>query len=84
MLAPFGRFVEIGKRDVYEDAQIGLLAFRNNLSYFVLELDRLVAERPQLVGEIFDAVVRGFARRELHGPAARGLRARRAWRRRCA
>jgi 1-acyl-sn-glycerol-3-phosphate acyltransferase len=61
VLAPFGRFVEIGKRDVYEDAQIGLLAFRNNLSYFVLELDRLELERPELAGRLFREVMRGFA-----------------------
>ena len=52
-----GRFVEIGKRDIYEDRQLGLLDFRKNLSYFALDVDRLVAEQPELVGEIFRAVV---------------------------
>ena len=32
VLKPFGRFLELGKRDFYEDAKVGLRPFRNNIS----------------------------------------------------
>ncbi len=33
-----GRFLEIGKRDIYSDASLGLYAFRNNLAFFAIDL----------------------------------------------
>jgi 1-acyl-sn-glycerol-3-phosphate acyltransferase len=60
-LAPFGRFVEIGKRDIYQDSRIGLLPFRANLSFFAVDLDRLCSERPALAGELLRTVVGKFA-----------------------
>jgi 1-acyl-sn-glycerol-3-phosphate acyltransferase len=60
-LAPYGRFLEIGKRDIYADRPIFLSPFRRNLSYFAIDLDRLSAERPALVGECLRAVAAEFA-----------------------
>lgn len=37
-LAPFGRFLEIGKRDIYANTPIGLRPFRNNISMHVIDL----------------------------------------------
>jgi thioester reductase-like protein len=39
-LAPGGRFLEIGKKDIYMNTPIGLRPFRNNLSYFAIDLGR--------------------------------------------
>ena len=41
-LRPFGRFLELGKRDFYENTHIGLRPFRNNLSYFGIDSDQLM------------------------------------------
>ncbi len=49
-LAPYGRFVEIGKRDIYQNAPLGLAPFRSNLSYAALDLERMCRERPAVVG----------------------------------
>ncbi|GAB2747507.1 type I polyketide synthase [Amycolatopsis magusensis] len=38
LLAPTGRFVEIGKRDLYDGARIGLDAFRHGITYAALDL----------------------------------------------
>jgi 1-acyl-sn-glycerol-3-phosphate acyltransferase len=62
ILAPYGRFVEIGKRDIYGDSRIGLLAFRKNLSFFAVDLDRLCNERTSLAGEMLREVVARFER----------------------
>ncbi len=49
VLAPYGRFVELGKRDVYDDRQIGLRVFRNNISFHVVDLaDALETQRPRV------------------------------------
>ncbi|MEO8530228.1 MAG: type I polyketide synthase, partial [Deltaproteobacteria bacterium] len=45
-LAPFGRFIELGKRDFYENNVIGLRAMRKNISYHGVDVDQLMAARP--------------------------------------
>jgi acyl transferase domain-containing protein/acyl carrier protein len=57
ILAPYGRFVEIGKRDIYQNTQIGLRPFQNNLAYFALDLERMVRERPAQVGAVLRDVL---------------------------
>jgi NADPH:quinone reductase-like Zn-dependent oxidoreductase/acyl carrier protein len=61
ILRPFGRFLELGKRDFFEGTRVGLRPFRNNISYFGIDADQLMIEKPQLarrlfaqVGELFD------------------------------
>jgi acyl transferase domain-containing protein/acyl-CoA synthetase (AMP-forming)/AMP-acid ligase II/NADPH:quinone reductase-like Zn-dependent oxidoreductase/NADP-dependent 3-hydroxy acid dehydrogenase YdfG/acyl carrier protein len=49
ILAAYGRFVEIGKTDIYQNKPLGLFPFRNNLSYFALDLERVCREKPELV-----------------------------------
>ena len=49
ILAAYGRFVEIGKTDIYQNKPLGLFPFRNNLSYFALDLERVCRERPTLL-----------------------------------
>ena len=63
LLRSGGRFVEIGKRDIYDNRQIGLLPFQRNLSYFAVDLDRMARDHPARVGavlrEVMDLLVRG-------------------------
>jgi acyl transferase domain-containing protein/acyl-CoA synthetase (AMP-forming)/AMP-acid ligase II/acyl carrier protein len=49
VLAPHGRFLEIGKIDIYQNTPMGLLPFQKSLSYFAIDLDRLLRERPELI-----------------------------------
>lgn len=65
VLAPYGRFLEIGKRDVYDDSSIGMKALRRNVSVSVLDLAAMGAERPDLLGEMFHQLGEAFVRREL-------------------
>ncbi|EYF00133.1 Malonyl CoA-acyl carrier protein transacylase [Chondromyces apiculatus DSM 436] len=66
VLAPYGRFVEIGKRDIYEDTPVGLGPFRKNLSYFAVDLARMLDEKPEACGrllrEVTDLAARGDLR----------------------
>lgn len=65
IIAPYGRFLEIGKRDVYADRSVGLKALRKNVSLCVLDLAAMGLERPELMGEIFSELVGLFEKREL-------------------
>ena len=41
--------MEIGKTDIYQNKPLGLFPFRNNLSYFAVDLDRVCRERPEIL-----------------------------------
>ncbi len=45
ILKPFGRFLELGKRDMFEHTSIDLFPFRNNLSYFGVDLGQMMKFR---------------------------------------
>ena len=61
LLQPFGRFVELGKRDYLANTPIGLRPFRRNLSYFGVDLDQLLSSRPELSHRLFADVLALFA-----------------------
>ena len=58
ILADYGRFLEIGKRDIYQNARIGLQPFRKNLAFLAIDLDRIIRERPGLLGAMLRDLVR--------------------------
>ena len=60
VLKPFGRFLELGKRDYYDNAKIGLRPFRNNIAYFGIDADQLMKERSDLAGRIFREMMELF------------------------
>jgi len=66
VLKPFGRFLELGKRDFYENTRIGLRPFRNNISYFGIDADQLMHERPALTRRLFGEMMALFAQGVLH------------------
>ncbi|HET9563571.1 MAG TPA: SDR family NAD(P)-dependent oxidoreductase, partial [Mycobacterium sp.] len=47
ILAPGGRFVELGKRDVYADTQLGLASLAKSASFAVVDLDLNLRLQPQ-------------------------------------
>ncbi|EPJ44469.1 MAG: hypothetical protein OFPII_34580 [Osedax symbiont Rs1] len=61
VLKPFGRFLELGKRDFYQDSKIGLRPFRNNISYFGIDADQLQQEQPALTARLFSELMALFA-----------------------
>ena len=59
-LRPFGRFVELGKRDYIANTHIGLRPFRKNLSYFGIDVDQIIGARRALGDRIFSKIVHQF------------------------
>jgi acyl transferase domain-containing protein len=64
VLAPYGRFVELGKRDVYDDLQLGLKVFRRNLSFHVVDLAAALEERRSYVVDLLKSVMTRIEKRE--------------------
>lgn len=60
ILRAYGRFLEIGKIDIYQDSKIGLLPFQDNLSYFAIDLDRMLRQRPERIRKLFAEVMQHF------------------------
>lgn len=60
VLRPFGRFLELGKRDFFENTPIGLRPFKDNISYFGIDADQLLIARPDLAGRVFREVMAMF------------------------
>ncbi|SEG55206.1 type I polyketide synthase [Marinobacterium lutimaris] len=66
VLRPFGRFLELGKRDFYENTAIGLRPFRNNISYFGIDSDQLMKVHPTLTRTLFREMMALFEEGELY------------------
>jgi polyketide synthase 5 len=58
LLALGGRFVEIGKRDIYGDTRLGLFPFRRNLTFYAVDLGLLSISHPEKVRNLLDTVYR--------------------------
>jgi acyl transferase domain-containing protein/NADPH:quinone reductase-like Zn-dependent oxidoreductase/acyl carrier protein len=65
ILKPFGRFLELGKRDFYADTPIGLRPFRNNVSYFGVDADQLLNCKPDLLKKLLAELMQLFAEEKL-------------------
>ncbi len=57
LLRPYGCFVEIGKRDIYDNSKIGLRPFAGNISYFAVDIDSLMQDRPDFVNTLLRQVI---------------------------
>jgi myxalamid-type polyketide synthase MxaB len=62
LLAPYGRFLEIGKTDIYQNRLVGLLPFQNSLSYFAIDLDRMLRDRAEELRELLAEIMQHFDR----------------------
>lgn len=56
LMKPFGRFIELGKRDFFENTQVGLRRMRENVSYFAVDADQLLAAKPDTAAALFAEV----------------------------
>lgn len=60
LLAPLGRFLELGKRDFYADSAMFVRPFRRNISYFGIDADQILVDAPELAHELFAEVLGHF------------------------
>lgn len=62
LLRPFGRFLELGKRDFVENTSLGLKPFKENISYFAIDADQMLAAKPLLAKTVFAEVMELLAK----------------------
>jgi polyketide synthase 5 len=68
LLALGGRFVEIGKRDIYGDTRLGLSPFRRNLAFYAVDLGLLAYSRPRQLRDLLRTVYQLTADGRLPAP----------------
>ena len=56
LLRPFGRFVEIGKRDIIDDTALPMGGLDRNISLVSVDIDLMMLERPALFSRMVDEV----------------------------
>ena len=61
LMRPFGRFLELGKRDFYGNTSVGLRPLRHNVSYFAVDADQLPLVHPELAAALFAEVAGAMA-----------------------
>lgn len=61
LLAPYGRFVEIGKRDISENTGLPMQQFNNNITFHGIDVDRLMIERTAQVQAILRDIEKYYA-----------------------
>ena len=53
-----GRFVELGKRDIYGDTRLGLFPFRRNLAFYAVDLGLMCLTHPDEISALLSTVYR--------------------------
>ncbi|HMD66927.1 MAG TPA: SDR family NAD(P)-dependent oxidoreductase [Stellaceae bacterium] len=71
VLKPFGRFLELGKRDLYLNRRIHLRPLRQNISYFAIDIDQLPIRRPDLARRMLTEVSAALFKGEIRPLAHR-------------
>jgi acyl transferase domain-containing protein/acyl carrier protein len=66
ILRPCGRFVEIGKVDIYKNRKVGIGPLRKNISMFAVDLIGVFRDRPDLARSLLRELIGRSERGELH------------------
>ncbi len=65
-LAEFGRFIEIGKRDIYQNSRIPLWPLRRNASFHVVAMDAIFGGDEKLTARLLGAIAGMVEAKALH------------------
>ena len=60
LVKPFGRFIELGKRDFLDNTRLGLRPFLRNVTYIGADIDQLLAHDPELVRRMLRTIMTLF------------------------
>ncbi|KAF2964726.1 hypothetical protein GQX73_g8837 [Xylaria multiplex] len=70
-IAPFGRFVELGKSDINSNSSLPMVAFRGNVSFMAFDLRHLTLTQPKTAGDLYRKVVDLLESKQLYFPTPR-------------
>lgn len=69
LMAPHGRFLELGRADINGNSNLPMLNFKNNVSFHSIALDYILDNRPVLLARMFNAVTDMLVSGELKLPS---------------
>lgn len=55
VVAPLGRFIELGKADIHHNSELGMELFRGNKSFSSVDLVKIYEDHPDVAKQIFSA-----------------------------
>lgn len=67
-VAPYGRFIEIGKADINADASLPMLAFANNAMFAAVDIRHMIVERQQMASKLLHKVMHMAIEGTIHCP----------------
>lgn len=67
-VAPFGRFIELGRRDIYARGKLPMFQFSKSASFAAIGLDSILNERPIIIQKCLQAVFALVAEKKLQLP----------------
>lgn len=56
-IAPFGRFVELGKMDIESNSKLPMVQFSKNVAFYAVAVDHLSSQKPAVVGNALLSVI---------------------------
>jgi NADPH:quinone reductase-like Zn-dependent oxidoreductase len=65
-LAPFGRFIEIGKADITKNTRLDMLPFENNVTFASVDLTKVAKYKPQLMKRLMGDVCQLVREKSVH------------------
>lgn len=65
-LAPFGRFIEIGKRDITSNTRLEMAKFAHNCTFSSVDLTLVADQRPKIMGRVLTAVMKLLAQKTIN------------------
>lgn len=60
LLAPYGRFIELGKKDISENNYLPMKVFNRNITFAAIDIDRLLLEREPVIQGLLKDIAKGF------------------------
>jgi NADPH:quinone reductase-like Zn-dependent oxidoreductase/SAM-dependent methyltransferase len=67
-IAPYGRFIEVGKVDIYSNTKLPMVMFKRNVTFSCVDLASISVERPQIISRLLHDSVRLFTEGKITTP----------------
>ncbi|RDA85026.1 hypothetical protein CP532_4573 [Ophiocordyceps camponoti-leonardi (nom. inval.)] len=64
-LAHFGRFIEIGKRDITSNTRLDMSKFEHNVTFSSVDLTLVASERPKIMGSVLTSVMELMGKKKI-------------------
>ena len=60
LLAPHGRFIEVGKKDISDNSSLPMATFNKNIMFSAIDMDRISVDKPEILPPILNRIKEGF------------------------